>query len=185
MHKFSPDQGHRLERPERYLLLPPEGILRDLGFASGMHMLDLGAGTGFFSRAASLITGPAGHIYAADIAEPMLDQLRARGLPDNVTTLLSGEFTVPLPDASVHFTLFAFVVHETPDPERLLREAARVTRPEGKIAIIEWIRQEEEHGPPTDERLDAETLAARVRTIFPRVSHRRLNDSHYIMEIFP
>jgi ubiquinone/menaquinone biosynthesis C-methylase UbiE len=178
MHKFDPANAARLERAERYRLLPPEETLRRLGLRPGMRFLDVGAGTGFFSRAAAAAVGPTGHVFAAEMSLRMIDVLRDNGVRENMEVLHCGEYSIPLPDASIDLALLAFVLHENVDGRRLLEEVLRTLKPGGILAIIEWKKQEEENGPPSGERLAEED----VRTLIggwasdPVIS---LNSSHY------
>jgi ubiquinone/menaquinone biosynthesis C-methylase UbiE len=179
MHKFSPDNALRLERAERYELIPPEPTLRQLGLTAGMTLIDIGAGTGFFARAASSIVGPTGKVYAADMSIEMLAHFRHQGTPSNVEVIHSGEYDIPLPDASADMSFIAFVAHETPDLPRFLREVVRLTKPSGTIAIVEWKRQSEEHGPPEKERLDQHVLVDRLSALSLVCQTADLNSSHY------
>jgi ubiquinone/menaquinone biosynthesis C-methylase UbiE len=179
MHKFDPENAARLERHERYTLIPPDATLRRLGVRNGMVVVDIGAGTGYFARAAAELVGPAGHVYAVDMAQAMLDNMRSHALPDNVDLVLSGEYFIPLPTRCADLTLLAFVVHETPDVLRLIREAARVTRPDGRILIIEWKQQVEDSGPLAEERLDQRELHRRIAGHFVVHEQGHLNPSHY------
>jgi ubiquinone/menaquinone biosynthesis C-methylase UbiE len=178
LHKFSPDRAGRLERPERYSLLPPRETLLRLGAKKGMSIIDVGAGTGFFSRAAADIVGPTGEVLAADISEEMLAFMREAGLPKNVRPVLSRECSVPVPDGKADIVLAAFVVHEAPDRGKFLAELKRLLKPGGRLIIIEWKKREEEHGPPQGERLDEPDLDASL-TVFRTVEKGSLNASHY------
>ncbi len=180
MHKFSPQNAGRLENPERYKLLPPDRTLKKLGLKKGMTFVDIGAGTGFFSRAASSIVGEQGTVFALDMSQEMLEILKRNGIPSNTRAILSGEYTLPLKEESADFTLLSTVLHENSDLHRLLDEAGRVTKSSGKIVIIEWKKQEEETGPPESERLSLEALLPHV------ASHKvleagDLTKSHYYL----
>lgn len=179
MHKFEPGNAARLERPERYQLIPPDATLKRVGLSTGMTFVDIGAGTGFFSRAAAEIVGPRGRVFAADIAPGMLEYMTAQGLPPNLTTLLSSEYEVPVSDGIADMTFMAFVTHETPDLLRFVDEAARVTRPGGRIVVVDWKKQSEEHGPPESERLAEEDLLSRLTSGYTILEHGALNPSHY------
>ncbi len=179
MHKFDPENAARLERRERYTLLPPHDTLRRFDVGKDMVIADIGAGTGYFARAAAELVGPAGHVYAVDIAQAMLDFMRSNGIPDNVDPVLAGEYAIPLPAHCADLTLLAFVVHETPDVLRLLTEAARITRPDGRILVIEWKRQVEETGPDAEERLDQTDLHKQIAGHFVVLEQGYLNSSHY------
>jgi ubiquinone/menaquinone biosynthesis C-methylase UbiE len=183
MHKFSPDNASRLERPERYALIPPETTLRALGLRQGMTIVDLGTGTGFFMRPASAIVGPEGRVYAADMSSDMLSHLRRGGVPDNVEVIQTEEYKIPLPDATADMSFLAFVLHETPDIVRFLKEIERVTRPSGVIAVVEWKKQTEEQGPPEEERLDRLSLLELLKDHPVTFRTGDLNASHYFVLI--
>ncbi len=182
MHKFSPQHFERLENPERYKLLQPDHTLRKLGLGPGMTFADIGAGTGFFSRAASAIVGEQGTVFAFDMSKEMLDILKVNGTPANMKVLLSDEYALPLPDDTADFTLLSTVLHENTDPQRLLAEAARVTKSSGKIVIIEWKKQKEEIGPPESERLALEALLPHVSS-FHVLEQGDLTASHYYLTL--
>jgi len=178
MHKFSPQHAERLEQQERYALLPPRQTLERLGIRKGMVVADVGAGTGFFSRAAADLVGTEGKVFALDMSEEMLGHLRRNGVPANVDVLHSEEYRFPLPDDSVDAAFIAFVLHETPDRDRFLRELNRITRAAGRIVIVEWKKQNEEHGPAEEERLAAGDLERNLRE-YKILDRGDLNDSHY------
>ena len=70
MHRFSPERADRLETPERYALLQPRETLLRFGLGAGMTIVDVGAGTGFFTRPAAEIVGPAGRAVAVNTKGP-------------------------------------------------------------------------------------------------------------------
>lgn len=179
MHKFEPGNAARLEREERYALIPPRETLQKLGLNAGMTFVDIGAGTGFFARAAADIVGPKGRVFAADIAPAMLEYMRNQGVPPTMTPILSGEYTVPVSDGIADMAFMAFVAHETPDLLRFLHEAARIAGPSGTIVIVEWKKQQEEQGPPEAERLAESDLIAQAAAHFTVAEHGALNASHY------
>jgi ubiquinone/menaquinone biosynthesis C-methylase UbiE len=185
MHKFEPGNAARLERAERYQIIPPHETLQKLGLKAGMTFVEFGAGTGFFARPASEIVGPKGRVFAADIAQEMLEYMRNEGVPANTTPILSDEYAVPVSDGIADMTFMAFVAHETPDLLRFPGEAARITGPAGKIAIVDWKRQEEEHGPPAAERLAESDLIAQATPHYTVTDHGALNASHYYVILQP
>lgn len=178
MHKFSPHNAAKLENPERYELLQPQKSLEKLGLRKGMCFVDIGAGTGFFSRAASEIVSTKGIVYALDMSEEMVEIVKKNGVPDNMRVMLSAEYRLPLPDALADVSLLSTVLHENTDVKKLLAEAARVTKSSGKIVIIEWKKQEEEMGPPKDERLGQDELVPQLSS-FDILDQGDLTGSHY------
>ena len=182
MHKFSPENWLRLENEERRKLLPPDVLLQKFGLKQGMTFVDIGAGTGYFSREAMNIVGKEGKVFAADMSTDMIEFLRGRGVPPEVSVLQSEEYHIPLEDSAADLTWIAFVTHETPEVRRFVDEAVRLTRNGGKVVILEWKKQSEERGPAMNERLDKEDLKKELGGL--RVaSEGSLNPSHYYLEI--
>jgi predicted methyltransferase len=69
MRKCDHENAARLERHERYTLIPPYVTLRRFDVTKDMVAADMGTGTGYFVRAAAELVGPAGHVYAVDMAQ--------------------------------------------------------------------------------------------------------------------
>jgi len=140
-HRFNAEHAERLLADERAQSFPPEGALRTAGVGPGMTVLDLGCGPGFFTIPAHQIVGPSGHVIAADVQPEMLDHLRGRlstaGITD-IEVVHSGEGHAPVADHLADVVLAAFVLHEANDPASFIAECARIVKPHGAVAIIEW-----------------------------------------------
>ena len=107
-------------------------------------LLDVGTGTG---RMAELFAPRADHVTALDKSPEMLRIARARlqKLPAESVELVQGDFTgLPLPDAAFDTVLFHQVLHYAQEPASVLAEAARVTRPGGTIAIVDFAAHDRE-----------------------------------------
>ena len=182
MHKFSPENWHRLESEDRRKRLPPEETLRKFGLKEGMTFVDIGAGTGYFSREAEHIVGSSGKVFAAEMSPEMVEFLRGRGVPPAVAVIQSEEYSIPINDSIADLTWIAFVTHETPDIKRFLHEAMRLTKNGGKLVILEWKKQDEERGPAKNERLDQTELKKKLEE-YRVIGVGSLNSSHYYIEI--
>jgi len=182
MHKFAPERADRLESPERYALLPPGETLRRFGLVPGMTFVDVGAGTGFFTRAAAEIVGPEGTAVAVDSSAEMLAILRSRNGTHRIRTVQSSDHEIPLETGSADLVMAAFVLHETEDRARFLAELRRLLKPDGRILILEWKKQQEEHGPERAERIGPEDLEEDLRDI-EVLEQGDLNASHYALVV--
>ena len=102
------------------------------------ELLDIGTGTG---RIAELFAGQATRVVALDKSLDMLRVARAKlqRLPAESVELVQGDFAA-LPFAAQSFDTVVLhqVLHFAADPSVALAEAARVTRPGGRIAIIDF-----------------------------------------------
>ncbi|MFM5930083.1 MAG: ArsR/SmtB family transcription factor [Novosphingobium sp.] len=107
-------------------------------------LLDVGTGTG---RIAELLGSRADHVTALDKSPEMLRIARARlqHLPSGQTDLVQGDFTqLPFADGAFDTVTFHQVLHYAQDPGRVLAEAARVTRPGGRIAVVDFAAHDRE-----------------------------------------
>lgn len=127
---------HGPEKPSEEALL---AVLADQPLG---RLLDIGTGTG---RITQLLAPRADHIVALDKSLDMLRVARARlqALVPDTVELQQGDFTdLPFPAASFDTVLLHQVLHFAQDPALALREAARVTRPGGRIAVVDLARHE-------------------------------------------
>lgn len=120
-----------------------QALVRALGEAPLGRLLDIGTGTG---RMAELLADRAAHIVALDKSPAMLRLARARlQHVGREIEMVQGDFTgLPLPAQSVDTVLFHQVLHFAQDPAAVLREAARVTRTGGRIAIVDFAAHQRE-----------------------------------------
>jgi SAM-dependent methyltransferase len=104
-----------------------------------LTVLDLGAGNGWLSYR---VASEGHHAYALDIRSDSVDGLGAaapfrREFPDRIECLVAPFDLIPLPPASVDIALFNAAIHYATDLRAVLAEAVRVTRPGGRIVILD------------------------------------------------
>ncbi len=114
-----------------------------LALETGDRVLDLCTGTADLALAA--VTGRRGcasRVVGVDFAAAMLARglakVRARSLDDRVALVRGDAMGVPLVDESMDAAMIAFGIRNVEDPERACREIARVLRPGGRLAILEF-----------------------------------------------
>lgn len=171
-HRFDPAHLDRLDHPDRRDREDPERILAALDLAGVTDALDLGCGTGYY--ALPLARRIRGVVHALDVEPKMLERLAERTPPalrDRVRPAPMTDRAIPLPDGSVDLALLMNVYHELPDRAGMLAELARVLRPGGTVAIVDWKAEETPCGPPLSERVPAERIAAELCAAgFPRIA---------------
>jgi ubiquinone/menaquinone biosynthesis C-methylase UbiE len=118
-------------------MAPDTRVMLDrIGVASGWRCLDIGCGPRGITNILSERVGPTGHVVGLDMDEKHLAHARAHA-PANVEFIRGDAFGSDLPAASFDLVHMRFVASTAGDPERLLREAMRLARPGGVIALQE------------------------------------------------
>lgn len=157
--RFNPNMMAKLDNPERRKALPPEKLLENLNIREGDTLLDLGAGTGYFTLPASKLCHK---VYALDAEPQMLEYLGGKLIEQEVTNVVSVEGTIeriPLEDQLAEHVIASFVLHEVEPLQDGLKEMNRVLKPSGKVLCIEWEKKPMEQGPPLHHRLHSSDLS--------------------------
>nr|WP_137677661.1 metalloregulator ArsR/SmtB family transcription factor [Parerythrobacter lutipelagi] len=129
------DQLRQLHSPDQ---LVENRLVAALGDAPLGQLLDVGTGTG---RMAELFAEKAERIVALDKSLDMLRFARAKlqNLPADTVELVQGDFAaLPFTAHTFDTVLLHQVLHFAQDPSVALTEAARVTCPGGRIAIVDF-----------------------------------------------
>ena len=104
-YKFPAEKFAKLESRERYDSMKPVERLKNAGIQDGDRVLDIGSGTGFYSRAAAELVGSTGQVIGIDILEEMLEKARDLGLRPNLEYRLSEEASFPVEDDSMEWAI--------------------------------------------------------------------------------
>jgi ubiquinone/menaquinone biosynthesis C-methylase UbiE len=116
-------------------------VRRSLRAQEGETILDLGSGPGFLTCELALEAGPSGRIMAVDISGDMNSiasrRVAAAGLTDRVEVIEGDATALPFADATFDAAVSTQVLEYLADPDKALRELARVLTTVGRVVIID------------------------------------------------
>lgn len=129
---------------------------------------DLACGTGLYSLEISKRMTGSGKVHAVDLWEEGIaildEEIRSRNITNIVTHVADITRGVPLDSNAIDTCLLAAILHELSEEEQVgvLREAARILRPGGTLAVVEFSRTAGGPGPPAHIRIEEQVLEQRV-----------------------
>jgi len=103
---------------------------------TGQRVLDVACGTGILAREAASRTGPTGFVAGLDPSPGMLEV--AKQLAPTVEWRQGLAESLPFPDQSFDAVVSQFGLMFFSDRRAALRQALRVLRPEGCLAVAVW-----------------------------------------------
>jgi ubiquinone/menaquinone biosynthesis C-methylase UbiE len=123
-------------------LQPPDRVMDVIGVRPGMTVAEIGAGRGRYTVQLAVRVGRSGKVYAEDIDATALAYMRQRcrrwGL-ENVEVVQGDANDPKLPAGQLDMIWIVSSYHHFDDPVALLRKARSALKPDGRLAIGEWI----------------------------------------------
>lgn len=136
--------GHRgagwLERDSRVREERTDLLIENLPLEESSVVVDLGAGTGYFSVPMAR-RAPEGRVLAVDLQPEMLSLIEARTADEaltNIQTVLATETDPNLPESSVDLVLIVDAYHEFAYPLEVMEQVAASLKPDGRLYLIEY-----------------------------------------------
>jgi ubiquinone/menaquinone biosynthesis C-methylase UbiE len=122
----------------------PASNLAKLGLSEGMKVVDLGAGSGFYSIEAAKVVGISGRVYAVDVQKDLLDRLRSVAIAQGVRNIeiiwgnaekIGG---TKLRESFADRVLSSNVLFQIEKLDDYCLEIKRILKNGGKVLIVDW-----------------------------------------------
>lgn len=135
----------------------PVDVVAHLAPRQGDRVVDFGSGSGAYVYAAARAVGEEGRVYAVDVQKDLLvriiNEARRQGL-ENVDMLWT-DLEIPggtkFADNTIDLVLISNVLFQIPEKTLVLREAARIVKDTGRVALIDWTESFGGMGPHPDD----------------------------------
>lgn len=133
----------------------PRELVEAMGLRDRMKVADVGTGIGFMLPYLSHAVGPAGMVYAEDIAPDFIEKARLRasttGLT-NVKFILGTDRDPKLPGGVLDAVLVLDTYHHFDYPEAMLRDIRESLVSDGKVYIVDYYKRPNAMGPGSGDR---------------------------------
>jgi predicted methyltransferase len=154
---FAQERAAQERRREQWQKV--DGIFAAMAIRPGATVADIGAGDGFFTSRLARAVGPDGRVFAVDIDDKALERLRKRLEEDglrNITVVKGATDDPKLPEGIVDGALIVNAYHEMDQHQSVLAALRRALKPEGRLVIVEPVRDARRGRPRADQARDHE-----------------------------
>ncbi|QQG37742.1 MAG: class I SAM-dependent methyltransferase [Candidatus Kaiserbacteria bacterium] len=144
----------------------PKRAISSLGIQAGFQVADFGSGSGAYTLAIAERLEGSGRVYAIDVQRDLLrrtaNEAAHRGLKnvEVIWTDLEAPRASKLADQSIDLVLISNLLFQLPDKIPALREARRIVKPGGSVAVIDWSDSFGGLGPVKEEVVKKEAALA-------------------------
>ena len=171
-----------LDSKQRESLIPPEVLINQMPIHKNHTLLDVGAGSGFFTIPMAART--VGNVYAMDPDKRMLNVIEAKAYEKglaNIELLQETIENLSLQNDSIDFVMASLILHEVRSLTTALSKIFEVLSVGGHLLCLEYEKDDLiVEGPPMSIRIQsAELEKILLSTGFEIVKKRKINDAIY------
>jgi ubiquinone/menaquinone biosynthesis C-methylase UbiE len=167
-HRFNDiEQAVKMfESAERDTWQKPDEVVKNLQLRSGDVVVDIGAGTGYFTRRFAAAVGPQGKALGLDIEATMVTHINSEAQKQKIANL-SARHVPPndpqLEPKSVDVVFICDTYHHMQDRVAYARLLAKALKPGGRVVIVDFQKRELPLGPPLEWKLAPEAVTEEFR----------------------
>jgi arsenite methyltransferase len=177
------------ESPERAKWQKPDEVVQALKLKPGQTVVDIGAGTGYFTRRFASAVAPAGTAIGVDIEPAMVDYMKsdAKKLKlSNYEARLSKADDPGLAPQSADLIFFCDVLHHIDNRLAYFRKIKAALKPGGRVAVVDFKKQTLPVGPPPADKISREEMIKEFKDAGYRlVGEHQFLPYQYFLEFQP
>jgi len=177
------------ESPERVKWQEPDSVVEALDLKPGQTVVDIGAGTGFFTRRFAKAVGPTGRAIGLDIEPSMVDYMKADAKKlhlKNYEARLVARDDPALAPHSVDVVFFCDTLHHIGNRPSYLNKLIPALKPGGRVFDIDFKKEPLPVGPPPEQKLSLPLINAEFHDAgFRLVGKRDFLPYQYFLEFAP
>ena len=151
------------ESPERDAYQQPEKVLTYLGDISGKKIMDIGAGSGYFSVK---LADKGAQVIAADVNDEFQEALKKRIEDHQLQNieLRKIPFDSPnLEDNEVDMVLIVNTYHHIENRSEYFAKVKAGTKQSGELVLIDFFKTETPIGPPVDHKISIDQVVSELK----------------------
>lgn len=147
---------------EKHNFLSPTKVLEEIGLESGDVVIDYAAGAGHWVIPAAKIVAPKGLVYAIDNDIEILQLARNVAGIHKVGNIEIEEIDIekanPKFDAKADLVILSNILFQLKNKKEIVGKLFEMIKPNGKLLVVEWSKENFMFGPLTDSRLKEEEI---------------------------
>lgn len=164
MHQSSTDDLiKRFESKERDEYQKPEKVLQYLGDIKGKKIMDIGAGSGYFSVK---LAGKGAQVIAADVSDEFQDALKKRIETNNLKNIELRKIPYDSPNLAaeeVDMVLIVNTYHHIENRSEYFSKVKKGTKKNGELVIIDYYKAEIPVGPPFGHKVSMDVVITELK----------------------
>jgi cyclopropane fatty-acyl-phospholipid synthase-like methyltransferase len=151
------------ESPERDEYQQPEKVMEYLGDLSGQKVMDIGAGSGYFSVK---LAEKGAHVIAADVNDEFQDALKNRIEENDLKNIEVRKIPFDSPALSeneVDMVLIVNTYHHIENRTDYFSKVKEGTNETGELVLIDFFKHETPIGPPVNHKISIDQVIAELK----------------------
>jgi len=153
----------RFESPERDQYQKPEKVLQYLGDIEGKTIIDIGAGTGYFSIK---LAEKGARVIAADVDDKFQDFLQNRIKENNLENIEVRKIQYDSPglkDGEVDMDFLVNTYHHIENREEYFRAVKKGIKEHGELVTIDFFKSDLPVGPSVDHKISMDVVITELK----------------------